>query len=50
MWASAKSMDQGALAAGSRASGLTVGLFCARAITLQRALAALRRDKGIVLP
>ena len=38
------------LAAGGGASGLTVGLFCGRAITLQRALAALRRDKGIVLP
>jgi hypothetical protein len=31
-------------------SGFTVGLFCGRAITLQRALAALRRDEGNVLP
>lgn len=31
-------------------SGFTVGLFCGRAIRLQRALAVLRRDKGIVLP
>ena len=38
------------LAAVSAVSGLTIGLFCGRAITLRRALAALRRDKGIVLP
>lgn len=50
MWASAKTMDKGALAAVGGASRLTVGLFCARAITLQRALAASRLDKGIVLP
>lgn len=31
-------------------SGFTVGLFCGRALRLQRALTALRRDKGIVLP
>jgi len=31
-------------------SGFTVGLFCGRAVRLQRALTALRRDKGIVLP
>lgn len=31
-------------------SGFTVGLFCGRADRLQRALTALRRDKGIVLP
>jgi hypothetical protein len=31
-------------------SGFTVGLFCGRAVRLQRALNALRRDKGIVLP
>ncbi|KAF2409988.1 hypothetical protein SAMN04490179_1800 [Pseudomonas antarctica] len=31
-------------------SGLTVGLFCGRAVRLQRALTALRRDKGVVLP
>lgn len=31
-------------------SGFTVGLFCGRALGLQRALTALRRDKGIVLP
>jgi hypothetical protein len=31
-------------------SGFTVGLFCGRAIKLQRALAALRRDEGNVLP
>ncbi|MBW1247195.1 hypothetical protein I7860_10960 [Pseudomonas tolaasii] len=31
-------------------SGLTVGLFCGRALRLRRALAALRRDNGIVLP
>lgn len=31
-------------------SGFTVGLFCGRAARLQRALNALRRDKGIVLP
>jgi hypothetical protein len=46
MWTSAKSMDKGAAAH----PGCAVGLFCGRAITLQRALAALRRDKGIVLP
>ena len=50
MWASAKTMDKGALAAVGGATGLTVGLFCGRAITLQRALADLRRNKGIVLP
>ena len=50
MWASAKTMDKGALAAVGGASRLTVGLFCAQAITLQRALAASRLDKGIVLP
>lgn len=38
------------LAVVSAVSGFTVGLFCGRAITLHRALAALRRDKGIVLP
>ncbi|WP_439864097.1 hypothetical protein [Pseudomonas antarctica] len=32
------------------ASGFTVGLFCGRAVRLQRALSALRRDKGSVLP
>ncbi len=31
-------------------SGFTVGLFCGRAVRLLRALAALHRDKGIVLP
>ena len=31
-------------------SGFTVGLFCGRAIKLQRALATLRRDEGNVLP
>lgn len=31
-------------------SGFTVGLFCGRAVRLQRALSALRRDKGSVLP
>ena len=31
-------------------SGFTVGLFCGRAVRLQRALTALRRDKGVVLP
>lgn len=31
-------------------SGFTVGLFCGRAVRLQRALGALRRDKGSVLP
>ncbi len=31
-------------------SGFTVGLFCGRALRLQRALTVLRRDKGIVLP
>lgn len=34
----------------SAISGFTVGLFCGRAIRLVRALGALRRDKGIVLP
>ncbi|MFB3305985.1 hypothetical protein [Pseudomonas sp. AMR01] len=32
------------------ASGFTVGLFCGRAVRLQRALSALRRDKASVLP
>ena len=31
-------------------SGFTVGLFCGSAVRLQRALTALRRDKGVVLP
>ncbi|TSD75173.1 hypothetical protein FFI16_001635 [Pseudomonas sp. KBS0710] len=31
-------------------SGFTVGLFCGRAVRLQRALSALRRDMGSVLP
>lgn len=31
-------------------SGFTVGLFCGRAVRLHRALAALRRDEGRVLP
>ncbi|NWA86837.1 MULTISPECIES: DUF6622 family protein [unclassified Pseudomonas] len=31
-------------------SGFTVGLFCGRAVRLQRALTALRRDKAVVLP
>ena len=38
------------LAAIGAVSGFTVGLFCGRAIKLQRALVALRRDVGNVLP
>jgi hypothetical protein len=38
------------LALAGGASGFTVGLFCGRAIKLQRALASFNRDEGIVLP